>query len=834
MFRRYFVALLLFLVVAPVVFSQSTMTDEQIVQYVIKENESGTPREQITMNLMKKGVSMEQLRRIQAKYEKQKGGTLLGSKDLTGSSQVKDRLRSNNGGKKKEENYRRSSTKEDIDESTLTEAQRRRLKQRREDEMSQGMDFMLPDSMAMFDEYLSAKKNEKQVFGRNIFNQKNLSFEPNMNVATPVDYRLGPGDVVFVDVWGASQKTMECTVSPDGDITIEGFGPISLSGLTVAQANAKLHSTLGQRYASSKVKLTVGQTKTMAVHVMGEVETPGTYTLSAFATVFHALYMAGGPNQIGTLRDIKVYRNNRLVTTIDVYDYILNGRLSGNVRLTDNDVIVVSPYDCLVNITGKVKRPMYYEMKKAETVGALIKYAGGFMGEAYKKNVRLTRKSEGLMEVYTVGEFEMNQFKLSDGDSIAVDSVLMRFRNMVEIKGAVFRPGKYQLDGSIQTIRQLIKQADGVTEEAFMARGIIHRRKADRTLQVVSFDIKGLLDGTIADIPLQNEDVLFIPSKKEMQDEKILTIQGEVVYPGIYEYADNTTLEDFILQAGGLKDAASVVKIDVARRIRLKKATSIGNQVAQTFSFSLKDGFVIDGDSSFVLEPFDEVYVRRSPGYVEQKHIKIEGEVAFEGTYSIGKKGMRLTDLIKESGGLTKDAYIAGARLERRLTEAERLKQQTMIKLANSGDSVDIRKLELSDVRNVGIYLDKALEHPGSNQWDIILEEGDRLIVPQYSATVTINGEVMYPNTVAFSEGAPLSYYINQAGGYNAKARSSRVFAVHMNGTVTRVKSKKDIKPGCDIVVPSKPKRRGLSMTEILSLGTTTASLGAIIVSLLR
>ena len=508
--------------------------------------------------------------------------------------------------------------------------------------------------------------------------------------------------------------------------------------------------------------------------------------------------------------------------------------MKGNVRLASGDVIVVGAYDCLVNVAGKVKRPMFYEMKSTESVGTLIKYAGGFAGDAYTETVNLVRKKGGLYSVYTIDDFERSKFQVADGDSVYVDSTLNRYTNMVEIKGAVMRPGKYQMDGNITSVRHLIEAAGGLCEDAFTARGTIHRRKQDRTLEVVPVNIEGILGHKDVDIVLKNEDVFFIPSKKIMQEEKILTISGEVPYPGTYEYADNTTLEDFILQAGGLKDAASMVKVDVSRRMRNQKAREAGTQVAESYSFSLKEGFVVDGTPGFVLEPFDEVYVRRSPGYVEQQHVRVEGEIAFEGTYVLVSKGMRLSDLVRAAGGLTDEAYAMGAHLERQLTPEEKLKQQTMLKLAVSGDSIDTRKLDLGNTQMVGINLDEALKNPGSNQWDIVLREGDKLVIPQFSNTVTINGQVMYPNSVAYRSGAKPKYYIEQAGGFGQRAKSRRMFAVNMNGTVTRVRSAKDITPGCTIIVPAKSKRRGMSFGEILSLGTMTATLGTVIATMVK
>ena len=678
------------------------------------------------------------------------------------------------------------------------------------------------------------KKNIKRViFGHDIFNNKKLTFEPEMNIATPSDYKLGPGDAVFIDIWGASQKSISSTVSPEGEIDIEGFGPIQVSGLTVAQANSRLKATIGSRYSGSNIKLSVGQTKTISVNVMGAVETPGTYTLSAFSTVFHALYMAGGVSEIGSLRDIRVFRNGRQISTVDIYDYILNGKLSGNIKLSSGDIIIVNPYECLVNITGKIKRPMFYEMKKNESVATLLKYAGGFAGDAYTKNLRLVRKAGGVKSVYTIDEFERTSFQLMDEDSVFVDSTLNRYSNMVEIKGAVFRPGMYQVDGNISTVRQLIERAGGMTEDAVTTRGIMHRMTKERSLQAVSLDLKGIMEHTSPDVSLQNEDVIYIPSNRERKLQRFLKIAGEVQHPGEFDYAEGTTLEDLILRAGGLTDAASLIKIEVSRRIRNASATKAPLFVAKTYSFEMKDGFVVTGEPGFVLEPYDEIYVRKSPGYVGQEHVLVDGEVAFAGTYVLTRKNYRLSDLINAAGGINEQAYIGGAKLIRKMSEEEKKRYQTILTGALKNDSLT-SKLQVGDERYIGIDLAGAIAHPGSEQWDVVLQDGDHLIIPQQNNTVSINGEVLYPNTVTYKDGASLDYYIDQAGGYGEKARKKRVFAIQMNGTVTRVKSAKDILPGCEIIVPMKKERKRMTFSEIMSLGSITATLGAVIATLVK
>ena len=819
--------------------AQSSMTDTQVMDYVMEQHTKGASQSQIVTQLMQRGVDISQIRRVKKTYERlqKKSGLGVEANETSLKSDKSDtRMRKANGDKKKQQNNNVSqyrvkdgnykSTYDDNDEQYL--------------QMQSELSTFMPDSTEILEkEYKDKHKKPegKKVFGRDIFNNKELSFEPNMNIATPQNYRLGPGDAVYIDIYGASQKTIESTVSPDGTVTIDGFGPVSVSGLTVAQANSRLRSQLGARYQSSNIRLTVGQTRTIIVNIMGEVKTPGTYTLSAFASVFHALYMAGGTNEIGTLRNIKVYRNGKLVSVVDIYDYILNGKLTGNVRLADNDVIVVGPYDCLVNITGKVKRPMYYEMRKNESVGTLLKYAGGFTGEAYKKTVRIIRKSGKEYSVFNVGEFDMNSFKVSDEDSVSVDSILKRYSNMVEVKGAVFRPGMYQVGGEINSVRTLIQHADGTTEDAFTAHAVMHRMKKDRTLEVIPVDVEGIMSGKIADIPMQNEDVLYIPSKEEELTNRTITIHGEVLYPGTYKYADNETLEDFVLQAGGLKDAASTIKVDVSRRLVNPKAISTSDLIAETYSFSLKDGFVIDGEQGFKLQPYDEVYVRKSPGYSPQQNVMVEGEVMFGGNYTLSKKNQRLSEIIKAAGGVTKMAYVAGARLERKINPDERLRMQSVLKMAQAKngmgekDTLNVKKLDIGETYYVGIELEKALANPGGDA-DITLREGDRIIVPEFTSTIKISGEVMYPNTVSYTKGRSVSYYIDQAGGFNSTAKKNHTYIVYMNGTVAKVGRGAKPTPGCEIIVPSKPKRDKSSIAEMLTIGTSVASIATMIATL--
>lgn len=840
----------------------SSMTDDQVMRLVVKEHERGTSNAQIVTKLMQQGVDISQIRRVRNKYERQmKQGGVAGVSEEVASKDA-TRLRTNNGktredyGKgidEKAENYSnyRVKAKKDKDyKHTYDEDDEEFM------DFQDEMDGLIPDTAMMIKRLLAEREmKRKKVFGRDIFNNKELSFEPNMNIATPQNYRLGPGDAVIIDIYGASQKTIQSTVSPDGEVTIEGYGPVNVSGLTVAQANARLRSTLGSRYRSSRIKLTVGQTKTIMVNVMGEVKAPGTYTLSAFATVFHALYMAGGTNDLGTLRNIKVYRNNRLVTVVDIYDYILNGKLTGNVRLTDNDVIVVGPYDCLVTITGKVKRPMIYEMKKNESVNSLLKYSGGFTGDAYKKSVRVNRKTGRERSVYNVEEFDFSSFRIDDGDSVSVDSILPRYANTVEVKGAVFRPGMYNIGDQINSVRTLVEHAEGLTEDAFTARAVMHRMKSDRNLEVISVDIAGILAGTSPDIPLKENDVLFIPTRQDKMTERTITIRGEVQYPGTYLYADHETIEDFVLQAGGLTDKASTINVLVSRRVNDTKATKPDSIIAKTYTLSLKDGFVIDGKPGFELMPYDEVSIRKSPAYTEQQNVEIEGEVLFGGTYTLSRRNSRLSDLFHKAGGGTDQAYIKGARLMRKANEAEKARMEAVLKMqreqqqknllqlaassnnasaitqtAKDAKDADLQKFNVPDEYPVGIDLAEALKHPGSDA-DMILREGDRLIVPQYNSTVKINGAVMYANTVAYEKGKSISRYIDEAGGFASDANKSKAYIIYMNGKVAKVGHGAKVQPGCEIVIPAKMKRK-MTAAEMMSMGSSMSSIAAMIATI--
>lgn len=848
--------------------AQAQMTDDQVIQYVQEGMMSGKGQAQIGRELLSKGVTKSQLERLRNQY-----GSDLDSESGFGNSnrssmQSRMRKRSSlpdrridyedderyyndrrNGTSLRSDRYS-SSSKSD---RTLRQTDRRNkwpegmedFETMDEFDKSSYMDLFMSDSL-LFDRPLEKTRKRTvpdslRKFGHNIFVDRELTFEPNENLATPENYQLGPGDEVFIDIWGANEDNIHEEISPDGNIIVEQLGPIYLNGLTVKEANEKIRRIFARKYADvmgdnplSDVRLTLGQIRTISVSVMGEVHTPGTYRLSAFASLFHALYSAGGVTDIGSLRNIRVMRNGEEVATADLYEYLFNGKTADDIRLKEGDVIVVPPYESLVTVQGRVKRPMYYEVKKGEPLGALLGYAGGFAGDAYSSEVALVRQTGKERRFYSVNESKYDSFGLEDGDSVRVGATLNRFANRVEVQGSVFRPGMYELSDEMNTVRALIARADGPTEDAFLNRAQILREKEDLTKEMVAVDLQGILSGSVPDVMLRRNDVLMVPSIQELQEFGAFTIDGEVAWPGLYPYADNTTVEDLIIQAGGLLESASTAQVDVMRRVRSPKSKVQTEEIGKVYSFEIKDGFVVDGtERPFTLEPFDVVVVRRSPGYQKQRLVMLDGEVVFEGRYALVRKNERISDLVKRAGGVTSDAYTRGGRLIRRMNDEERAVREATILAARQKqdeDSVSLERLAVNDYYNVGIELDKALENPGSD-YDVILREGDRLVIPEFVSTVTINGEVLSPNTVAYLKDKPLKYYVSQAGGYADRAKRNRVYVVYMNGMITQAKGNTKIEPGCEIIVPSKRKRNPVRLSEVLGLTTSAASLAAVIVA---
>ncbi|SHJ49401.1 SLBB domain-containing protein [Bacteroides stercorirosoris] len=789
------------------------MSDDQVVQYVKEAQRSGKSQKQMTTELLRRGVTKEQVARIQKKYAEH-------STAADGVENKPSQLRERT--------------------SLMTDGKAVRGTSYEEAELEEQKEIidLKRDAQA------TPEAPGSNIYGHSLFTNRNLSFEPSANLATPVNYHLGPGDEVIIDIWGASENTIRQTISPEGTILVRGLGPVHLSGMTVKEANSflqrefsKIYSGISGTDPNSQIKLTLGDIRTIQINIMGEVSVPGTYTLSAFSTVFHALYRAGGVNRIGSLRSIKVVRNGKTFADLDVYDYIMKGKMKDDIRLQEGDVIIVDPYQSLVEIVGKVKRPMFYEMKPTETVSTILEYAGGFTGDAYKKAIRLVRKSGREHQVYNVDEMDYSVFRLDDGDMITIDAVLDRFENRVEVRGAVYRAGLYQLDGTVNTVKQLIKKAEGLRGDAFLNRVMIDREHEDLSHEIIAIDLGGLLKGTVADIPLQKNDILYVPSINDLKEEETVAIYGEVANPGTFLFSKNMTIEDLLVQAGGLLEEAATTRVEITRRIKDPKSTSFSSVLGKTYTFDIKDGLVVGGNSeNFYLEPFDAVYIRRSPAYRRQQNVTVAGEVLFSGSYSLLKKNERLSDLVSKAGGVTPDAYVKGARLIRKLSDEERRRQNDAIRMARNGegkDSISIQKLNQSETYAVGIDLEKALANPKSD-FDLVLREGDVLYIPEYINTVKISGSVMYPNTVVYQRGKNLKFYINQAGGYGNMAKKKKVYVVYMNGTVSRLKARNSsaIEPGCEIIVPSKAEKKHMAMAEILGISSTTATIAAMVATL--
>ena len=811
------------------------MSDQQIVDYILNEQKHGTKERTIATRLMQRGVSADRLRRVKEEYNSKI--SLLGADDLSSVSTLEKINRKRDDDKKKRTQGAMFRTGRDLKDASLDERIEAYEGEISGFEIETDVEEIEPDAA--------------QVFGRSIFNNKLLTFEPSMNMPTPANYVLGAGDQVIIDIWGASQTLIEDEISPDGYVVVEGVGPVYLAGKTVDAANAHLRSLFRNIFAESKVSLSVGNLRSIQIQVVGEVVVPGNYTLSSLSTVFNALYAAGGIGHLGTLRDIKVFRSGKEISKIDVYDFIFKGKLDGNVRLQDNDVISVGTYDVLVGIEGQVKRPMLYEMKKTETLSTLVNFSGGFSNTAYTEKIRVTRKSGREYSLHTVGKSEIGDFVLNDGDLIYVDSVISRFSNMVEITGAVFYPGQYQLGESVNTVYELIETAGGLREDAFLDRAVMHHRNYDNTIEAEALDIKGIVEGTVPDIALRNNDAIFIPSKSDMEGKKTLSIKGEVRFGGIYKYAENTTIEDLILQAGGLTQDASTAKIDVYRRIYDAEALEERDQKSEKFTFNLKDGFVIDGGDKFLLQPYDEVFVHRSPVSKKIESVSIKGAVNFAGYYAMLDREFRLSDLLKSAGGVSKSAYTKGAYMYRKMTEEEMNQREiqrnnTQLELFEEVlrsekdvniailDSLYKAKYDDNEYYPLAIDLEKALANPGGD-YDVILREGDVVTVPEYNSTVKISGEVMYPTTMNWQEGKSLSYYIKHAGGFANKAKRNGVYVINMNGSVEKLSSssRDAIQPGCEIVVPRKGDRR-ISIGELTTISTATMSITTLVIALIN
>ena len=798
---------------AGMLMAQSTMSDQQVLDYTKAAVAKGKSHTEIAKELALKGVTRTQAERVKKLYESQQN-----QKEGTNKKQTNRQITRNDSTYTQQQQLRTPALTTKIKKPIPAETKDRLV-------------YSDADTTSI------SENDEVQIFGREIFQNRDLNFMPSENLATPKNYRLGPGDEVIIDIFGANQTTLRDEISPEGSINVDILGPIYLNGLTIEQANNFLKQRLSSIYAGltsegeqTDIRLSLGQIRSIMVNVLGEVANPGTYNISSFSTVLHALYTAGGVMGVGSLRDIKVVRNGKTVSSVDIYDLLINGSRQNDIRLEEGDVILVPAYKCLVEARGKVKRPMFFEMKEGESLEALINYAGGYESNAYTQSLTVIRQNGKEYEVCSVDNNEYGTFALKNGDEVEVGELLSRFNNRVKIDGAVYRKGLYQLGGKVTTVKSLIEKADGLLPEAFTTRAILHREKTDRSLEVVSVDLAGILNGTAPDIPLRNNDVLFVPSIYDLKDQGTLTIYGEVAKPGVFKYAENTTLEDLILQAGGLLESASTAQVDVARRVKNTNSLTAQSEIAETYSFSLKNGFVIEGEPGFILKPYDEVFVRTSPSYSEQQHVTVTGEVNFTGQFAMSEREQRISSIIKRAGGITDFAYTRGARLARRMTEEEITRAKEKLEtLEQSGDSLKLDK-KIEEYYYVGINLDKALANPGSD-YDIVLHDGDRIEIPTYNNTVKISGTVLYPNTVTYDKKLSINDYIKMAGGYAQDANKKKVYVISMNGMVSKGRKHMDIEPGSEIVVPMKKKRPN-TLQETMAIATTATSLATTIAAI--
>ncbi len=773
----------------------SAMSDDQVIAYIKQQTAAGKSIQEIGHELMAKGVTPEQANRIKARLEaEQNGDDVITNQGLSGARQE-----------------RRHDASGDVSSEDMVDVSR------------------------AVDEGRSGTVSARQIYGHRVFNSRALTFEPSDNLATPQNYRLGPGDEILIDIWGTSEDHLRQTISPEGSIMIAQIGPVYLNGMTINDANKHIKNTFSSKYAGmndaeTDIQVTLGQVRTIQVDILGEVATPGTFRLSPFSSVFHALYRAGGINDIGSLRNIQVLRNGKKIAGVDIYDYLFKGKTNGNIRLQEGDVIIVPPYEQLVNIDGNVKRPMYYEIKPNETIKDILDYAGGFTGDAYEGMVKVARQAGTENELYNIETGDFATYQLRDGDMITVGTILDRYANRVELKGSVYRPGLFAIDEQVTTVGDLIRKADGLTDDAYTDRVLLYREGENLELQLMAVDLKEILEGKAPDVLLKRNDIVVVMSIHELEERGALTIAGQVARPGTYPFAMNTTLEDLILQAGGLLEGASTARVDIARRIVDPTSTVQTPQLSEIFSVSIENGLAVGEGKGFRLMPYDHVTIRTSPGYATQQTVSIGGEVLFAGSYVLQRRNERMSELVNRAGGVLEGAYLRGAHLMRRLTDDEIAARQEVLRLAmmnssgnNNSDSIAVSKIQVSSTYNVGIDLERALQNPGSH-YDLVLQPGDQLFIPEQQSTVKISGDVMFPNVVIYEPGKKMKYYVEQAGGYGHNARKGKAFIVYMNGTVARAKRNTPIEPGCHIIIPSKPNKIGTDWTKILTLATSFSS----------
>ena len=780
------------------------LSDEQIRQFINEVDKRGLTDSQIELLARSRGVSNLQLQKLRERVDQIRQGRV---EDSSSSKIIRER--------------------ESVETNRISE------------------DNPYNDLFSAFQSQQEEVLPQNQIFGFDLFKSKDLTFQPSLNIPTPENYRLGAGDNIIIDIWGVSEKTYQLQISPEGSIRIPNLGPIYLNGLSIEQATAKINDRLKKIFSSlgenTYSDISLGQLRTITVHIVGEASNQGSYTLSSFATVFNALYYAGGPNENGSLRYIDLYRNNKKIETIDVYDFLFNG-VNKNINLQDQDMIIVRPYKNRVQIKGEVKRQGYYEINADESLADLLSYAGDFTGTAYSESITIKRNKGLKRSIETIRKEDFSNFELKNGDVIIVGEIIDRFENMVQISGSVNKPGQYEFNEG-ETLSQLINKAEGVTEDAFYNRGIILRLNDDFTTRSISFDLNKVLNGE--DIKLQNEDFVVIKSIFDLREKYVVSIQGEIRKQGDYIFIDSMTVEDLILQAGGVKETAARSIVEVARRKEFNDKSDISTS-ARIFNFGISENLELsESASSFILKPFDLVVIRKSPYYEKQQIVEIQGEANFPGKYVIEKKNERISDLLSRGGGLTNYAYVKGATLIRRTeyfsneaSELAKLRRENLKELAQRDTLLSESDVRLKDKESIGINLEEIIKSPGS-KYDLILKEGDVLGIPKQLQTVRLRGELLYPSIIRYDKSNSFKDYISQSGGYTDVAKPGKSYVLYANGEVKRTKKIllinvfPKIEPGAEVIIPKRPDKRKITPGEIIGLTTGVATFGLIILRLI-
>ena len=660
------------------------------------------------------------------------------------------------------------------------------------------------------------KKDLDKIFGFHFFNSEKLSFAPSIDVPVSDSYSVGTGDEILVNVYGASQQTYNLLVQANGNVYISDIGPVQVAGLRFVDVQSKIKSRLMAIYSGMKgdkpntfVDISTGQLKAVTVNVIGEVNVPGTFTLPATASVFNALYLAGGPNEKGSFRQIDLVRDGIVISEVDIYAYLIDGKTQANVQLRDQDVILIRPYQNRIKVAGEFKRQGWFEAKEGENLSDMLRYAGGFSENAYTHRIDLYRNNTRTLSFKDIAFKDFAITPLMNGDSIVAGLVIERFENIVDIEGAVYRPGNYEMTEGLM-LSQLIDRAEGAKEEAYMERGVIIRKKKDFTFESLSFSLRDVLNGK-SDIALQKNDKIQISSIFDMREARTIEIVGEVQFPGTYAYADDLKLADIIYMAGGFLEKAEVSAVEVSRILDKSEIESLTKKLSYSFQFPVDRQLkMTNEDAAFTLNAFDKVYVRRAPGYRPQAVVKVQGEVEHSGDFGLTFKGEKISDVLKRAGGVTPEAFVEGASLRRKheLSNAEYDARLALAKQDSTLNEADVKRVTY---QVVGIDLVKILENAGGVE-DLQMKDGDQLLIPEQMQTVKVSGAVLSPVAHTFKNRRKLKEYIMASGGFSQMAKKSKVYVLYANGTAESTKSGlfgrryPKVVPGCEIIVPEKPQ----------------------------